>query len=56
MEKDDYQRLFAEIVARLAATIGREHWLRTERKFRELRDPQLRITLPKLKFLEDEQT
>jgi hypothetical protein len=46
----------AEAIARLSANIGTQSWLRTERELRLFRDPLMKITLPKLKFLEDEQS
>jgi hypothetical protein len=55
MEKDRYKNLFADVVKELSASSVKA-WQRTEREFKLLRDPKQRITLPKLKFLEDEQT
>jgi hypothetical protein len=55
MERDNYRKLFAETVERLSAS-GLKAWQRTEREFKLLRDPRQKVTLPKLKFLEDERS
>jgi hypothetical protein len=53
MEKERYKKIFAEAIEELSAS-GLKAWQRTEREFKLLRDPKLQVTLPKLKFLEDE--
>jgi len=39
----------------IARILGIRDWRSVEREFRATRDPVMEVTLPKLKFLEDEQ-
>ena len=39
----------------LATILGIRDWRSVEREFKMTRDPVMEVTLPKLKFLEDEQ-
>jgi len=53
MEKGRYKNLLAKTVEELSAS-GVKAWQRAEREFKLMRDPKQRVTLPKLKFLEDD--
>jgi len=54
MEKEPYKNLFHKTVSEWVSASGVKAWQRAEREFKLLRDPKQRVTLPKLKFMEDD--